>query len=43
MIDSDEITPCITLILHCVSDINVSFEDVFNLVTKNPNMLYIKS
>ena len=34
MTDFDEITPCITLILHCVSDVNISFEDVFNHVTK---------
>ena len=26
MTDSDKITPCITFLLHCVSDVNVSFE-----------------
>ena len=34
MTDSDRITPCIAFLLHCASDVNVSFEDVLNHVTK---------
>ena len=34
MTDSDKITPCITFLLHCASDVNVIFEDVLNHVTK---------
>ena len=29
-----QITPCITFLLHCASDVNVSFEDVLNHVIK---------
>ena len=35
MTDSDYFTPCITFLPQCVSDVNVSFKDVHNQVTKN--------
>ena len=34
MTDSDKVTRCITFLLHCASDVNVSFEDVLNHMTK---------
>ena len=34
MTDFDYISPCITFLLYCTSEVNVSFEDVLNHVTK---------
>ena len=34
MTESDLIKPYITFLLHCTRDVNVSFEEVLNYVTK---------